>query len=794
MRYVRAILPFMLTVAVVYLLNKSLGGAPALGRLLDPVGGFWANTEDVDRDFSEDFSLSGLEGNASVWFDERLVPHINAENDHDLYYLQGYIHAYFRLWQMDLQTRAAGGRVSELLGEKALTFDRTQRRKGMVYGAEQKLRAMEQDPRTKVALNAYRDGINQFISGLKKKDYPVEYKLMGFSPEPWDNIRTALLLMYMADDLTGDTHDEGLSYYLSNVLTKEEIDFYFPEKIAGSTPVIPTGTKYLAATLPVSQVPENPWADLIFKTPPKDDAENGKGSNNWVVAGARTKSGKPILCNDPHLGLNLPSLWFEVQLTAPGVNVYGVSLPGAPGVVIGFNDNISWGFTNNYRDVKDFYTIDVLDENNYRFNSRPKPFIKRIETIKIKDKADYIDTVNYTIHGPLAYDKTFEEPNGIEQPLAITWMAHKESNELLSLYLINRATNYESYVAGIGYFHCPAQNFIYSDITGNIALCGQGQYINKWKGQGKYIMKGTDSSTLWGQMIPVAENPHAFNPQQGFLSSANQNVTDSTYPYWYNGKFSEFRAWRINEALDTLSNVTVQDMFKLQNDNHSVLARTILPYLIDIVGRTAPAGDDYIQLLKNWDYNYDANSEAATVFQVWWSILHPAIWKDVFKKSPDGMLPLSERTVQIMLQHKEKLGDLDKKIAVSYIKAIDSLNKLRAENGIAWWQVKNTTINHLAKLTPFSYSNLHNGGWGNTVNAMKGNHGPSWRMVVEMKDIPEGYGVYPGGQSGNPGSKYYATFLDKWVAGEYYKLSFVSRQQQPAPDWIKYKWNLTKSK
>lgn len=792
MRFIRAILPLMLTVIVVYLLNAPLGSVPALGRLLDPVSGFWANAEDADKDFNTDIALEGVKGDAQVWFDERLVPHITAGNDYDLYYLQGYIHAYFRLWQMDLQTRAAGGRVSELLGEKALNYDRTQRRKGMVYGAEQKLRAMEADPRTKVALDAYRDGINHYISSLKKREYPVEYKLMGFEPTPWDNIRTALLLMYMADDLTGDTHDIGLSYYLNNVLTQEEIDFYFPEKIPNSTPVIPAGTLFPAATLPIPQVPAVKfWADVKFKAP-KDETEEGKGSNNWVVGGARTQSGKPILCNDPHLGLNLPSLWFEVQLTAPGVNVYGVSLPGAPGVVIGFNDNISWGFTNNYRDVKDFYTIDVIDENNYRFNGEPTAFKKRVEVIKIKGKPDFTDTVNYTIHGPVAFDNNFEEPNGIVQPLAITWMAHRESNELLSLYLVNRAVDYSTYVDAISYFHCPAQNFIYSDIQGNIALWGQGQYINKWRGQGKYIMRGDDSSTLWGGQIPVNENPHAFNPAQGFLSSANQNVADSTYPYWFNGKFSEFRSWRINEALDTIKNVTVQDMFRLQNDNHSVLARTILPYLIDVLGRNGAASDDYMQLLKQWNYNYDANSEAATVFQVWWSILHPAIWKGVLKISPDGMLPLSERTVQIMLNNKERLGDLDKTIIVSYNKAVDSLNKLRADKGIAWWQVKNTTVGHLAKLAPFSYTNLKNGGWGNTVNAMKGNHGPSCRMVVEMNSVPEGYGIYPGGQSGNPGSKYYATFLDKWVEGEYYRLSFVGAKQKPQRDRVKYTWHITK--
>lgn len=791
MRLLRAILPLMLTVFIVYWLNKPVGTNPALGALLDPVGGFWVSAEAVDKDFNTNLGFDNLSSNAEVWFDDRLVPHIKADNDYDLYFLQGYVHAYFRLWQMDLQTRAAAGRVCELLGDRALKYDREQRRKGMVYGAEKKLLAMEGDPRSKTALDAYRDGVNKYIATLDAKHYPLEYKLMGFAPEEWNNIKTALLLMYMADDLTGEVHDIPLSYYLKNLLTEEEIEFYFPEKILGSTPVIPTGTQYNNPSLNIPAIPAGDiWADIKIPEAPKDNTETGKGSNNWVVAGTRTKNGKPILCNDPHLALNLPALWYEVQLTAPGINVYGVSLPGAPGVVIGFNDKISWGFTNNYRDVKDYYAIETKNSDNYNFNGNAVAFEKRVEVIKIKGKPDFIDTVNYTIHGPVLYDNNFKEPNGIQQPLALKWMAHKESNELLSLYLLNRADDYDSYVNAIGYFLCPAQNFIYADVAGNIALWGQGQYINKWKGQGKYIMQGKDSSTLWGALIPVAENPHAVNPAQGYLSSANQNVSDSSYPYWYNGRFNEYRALRINEALDTIKDVTVADMFRLQNDEHSILARTILPYMLQVM-QANNVIDDNLKELGQWNYNYQAESEMASVFQIWWSVLYPAIWADVFKKSPNGMLPLPERTVQIILNDKGRIQDVDKKIIASYKKAADSIGKLKQQS-LQWYNVKNTSVTHLAKLTPFSYTGLKTGGWGNTVNAMKGSHGPSWRMVVQMNDVPEGYGVYPGGQSGNPGSKYYADFIDKWAKGEYYKLTFTGNGQAPAAATVKYTWHITK--
>lgn len=577
MKKVLALIPLMLTAAAVYWLDKPAGELPSIGRLLDPVAGFWANAEPKDKDFYAKLSFDELSEKATVWFDDRLVPHIHAENDHDLYFIQGYIHAGFRLWQMDLQTRAAAGRISELLGEKAINYDKGQRRKGMVYGAERCLKVMESDPRIKVVLDAYRDGINAYISQLTYADYPVEYKLMSFKPEKWDNLRTALLLMYLSDDLTGETNDIALTYYRQLGLSPQQLDFFFPEKIMGSKPVVPAGTIFTAPSMEIPPTPDSPFAKIRFRGQPVAEDQTGKGSNNWAVSGSRTLTGKPILCNDPHLALNLPSIWYEMQLTAPGVNVYGVSLPGAPGVLIGFNDNIAWGFTNNYRDVKDFYAIDELNDKEYMFNGSARKFEVRSETIKVKGKAGVVERIRFTVHGPLIYDKEHVSPDSTTEPLALRWMAYDAGTELLSLYLLNRATNYTDYRAAAAYFRCPGQNFIYADTKNNIAITGQGQFVNKWPGQGKFVMRGTDSSTLWASNIPMAENPAVLNPGQGYLVSANQSVTDTTYPYWYNGKFDEFRAWRINEVLDTMRIARAEDMFLLQNDVHSVLARNVLP-------------------------------------------------------------------------------------------------------------------------------------------------------------------------------------------------------------------------
>lgn len=823
MRAVAAFMVTTLTVVLVFALDKPWGSLPALGKLLDPVNGWAANAEPVNKDFNADISLNGLHQPMQVWWEDRMVPHIHAQNDHDLYYTLGYIHACFRLWQMDLQTRAAAGRLGEVIGEKMvkdpatgkernviLDFDRTQRRKGMVYGAENSLKAMEAEPRTKQMLDAYTAGINQYIHSLSYKELPLEYKLMSFEPEPWTNLKCALLMKSMADDLTGYTEDFPLSV-LREQLSKEDFDYLYPLRTPGSIPVIPEGTSYEKPSLELPNVPEGElWTKFPISkshvsnlTSHISDYETGIGSNNWAISGSKTQSGAPILCNDPHLGLNLPSLWFEVQLTAPGMNVYGVSLPGAPGVIIGFNDSISWGLTNNYRDVKDFYEIEKTDNASYRFDGKQLPFDKRIEIIKIKGKPDFIDKVNYTLHGPVLYDETFDDPLKSKKNIALTWMAHRGTNELLSIYLLNKAENYKEFTDALMYFQCPAQNFVYADRQNNIAMWGQGQFINKWKNQGRYVMKGNTSATLWGKDIPMRENPHVLNPPQEYLASANQMTTDNTYPYWYNGYFSDFREWRINEMLKEIDKVDIAHMKEMQNDEVSFLVQkiSIELHLIlepDLLGSIC--GESYVALIPE----LFPQNMSATRFQISWSFLYKNIWEDEFSNIPQALYPKEERTMQLLLtdssskfyddKQTEKTETLRDIVQRSFEQTKDSMDKLKKQLGtLEWYKVKGTQLTHLAKIDAFSYKDLKIGGWGNTINAVKKTHGPSWRMIVEMgKEKIKAYGVYPGGQSGNPGSRFYGTFVNNWVEGKYYDLLFLAPDMKKKPAEIKYVWIIDK--
>jgi penicillin amidase len=345
----------------------------------------------------------------------------------------------------------------------------------------------------------------------------------------------------------------------------------------------------------------------------------------------------------------------------------------------------------------------------------------------------------------------------------------------------------------------------YADRAGNIALWGQGQFVNKWKGQGKFIMNGWDSATLWKELIPMTENPHVLNPAQGYVSSANQCVTDSTYPYWYNGHFAELRSWRINQVLGSLQKATVQDMFGLQNDVYSVLASRSLPVLLRYVQQdngVAAKYKKYIDLLSNWDDKLGAESVAATLYQRWWTIFQKDIWSGL-KGIPEDLKPLNERTMQLIQMDSlvdytiggKPFRDAVKETAVrSFTAMAEAYDKDANGKDILWYMDKNTTVAHLTKLPAFSYDHLKIGGWGNTVNATRSDHGPSWRMVVQMGTEIEAYATYPGGQSGNPGSQYYNGFLDHWVEGQYYKLQFLPNAPQQDNKNIRYTWNVSVKK
>ncbi len=814
MRIIPFIITSVITIGLVIALNRQWGTIPPIGKFLSPQVGFWQNAEPINKSFNAELKFPQLKGKAEVYFDERLVPHVFAEHEEDAYFIQGYLHAKFRLWQMDLSARAPAGRLSEVLGKGPLEWDRTIRREGMVYAAERMEDEINKNPDTKMECEAYTAGVNAYIDQLHESQYPLEFKLLNYKPEHWSVLKTALFVKYMAYQQAGPGWDMGRTN-TRDLFTKEDFKKLVPVFPDSLSAVIPNTAENPYPRKPAFDLSIPASADSLYFTYGKDSADftyddkrhKGIGSNNWAVGPSKTQSGRPILCNDPHLNLTLPAYYYEMQIVTPSFNVYGTSFPGIPSIVFGFNDSIAFGFTNSQRDVADYYNIRFRDStmNEYWFNGKWIKSTKKIESIKIRGEKTFFDTVAYTVFGPVEWDRSRPLPDSRKETYpALRWTAHDPSNEAYMFYLLNRAKNYNDYLHAIKFLNCPGLNCIFASKSGDIALWHQGAFPAKWKGQGDFIMPGTDSSYMWRGMIPQEENPHMKNPARGFVSSANQLPADSTYPYYLRGSYDVYRGYVINRYLKSMQDITVDDMKKMQADNYNLKAEFSRSVLIKTdESRLSDDEKKYFEIYKQWDNRNDASSKGATVFHVWWRALQDTIWNDEFGRSsiPQEYIghPDDYTLVESLLRdtaysfidnintpQKETLQDM---LVASLKKTTSILKKKEEEGKLEWAKYRDIKISHLIGIEPFSRFHIPVGGGADIINAVtEFGSGPSWRMIVQLTDTTEAYGIYDGGQSGNPGSKYYDNFIDDWVANKYYKL-WVMKKNEADDERVKWIMN-----
>ncbi len=818
MKYLKPILGIIGLLLVIYLGDSKLGQLPPLMKFFDPYHGFWQNAVAVSAHLPSEVMLEGVSAECRVVMDERGVPHIFASNEHDLYFLQGYLTAQDRLWQMEFQTHAAAGRLSEIIGERTLEFDLEQRRIGMVWAAERALEYMANDTASMQTIQAYTDGVNAFINTLKPQDFPLEYKLLDYAPEQWTLLKSSLLLKYMAKMLN-DTERDRPNTEAFKLLGEDGFYKLFPDQQYLDDPVVPDFAPDTSRLNVENGAPH--LSDANWET--QDIQPHFVGSNNWAVSGARTESGYPILCNDPHLRLTLPSIWYEVQLNAPGINCYGVSLPGSPGVTIGFNDSIAWGVTNAGRDVKNYFALELNEDGSrYSIGHQEHTIAYRVETVKVRGKADVLDTVKYTVYGPIPYSDDSKNEH-----LALRWIAHDPSNELKCFYLLNRAGNHSDYTEALSHYRCPGQNFVYADARNNIAIWQQGKFNISPKNYGRFVMNGNEEGHLTESFIPQRHNPNMLNPARGFVSSANQAPTDTAYPYYYSGVYEEFRNRTINRFLRADSSVSVQDMKDLQLSNKNLLAEEALPILLDLLDTADFQYKEYETLalneLREWDFSNDKELIAPTVFEIWWDELNNLIWDEFNAPEWDQDMYYRYSWEELMKSGKAKIDMRDpryvypnNKVTLALLKDEpnsiyfdhrSSNNSLESAKDIVydsfywtamkfgdiikykynrphWGHYQGTGIQHLARIDAFSSKKLFVGGSEHAPNATTSTHGPSWRMIVELRpDGPVAHGVLPGGQSGNPGSPFYLNSLQKWVDGDYNTLHFLRSAEEQKPEW-----------
>lgn len=536
--------------------------------------------------------LHGLHEPVEVITDRYGVPHIYAQNEDDLFFAQGYIHAQERMWQMELNRRIASGRLAEIFGEIALETDRFARRLGMHRAAAEAAQHLPEH--CKRVLDAYAQGVTAYIE-RNRNNLPVEFTLLHFKPDSWqieDSIKWSKMIGW---NLGGNWETEMIRARIVAKLGPEQA----AKLEAGYDPnhplIIPPGVEYQGINLGLLEQYEQLKQLSGFGMM--------GGSNNWVVDGSMTTTAMPILCNDPHLGQAAPSIWYECHLVAGDINVIGVSFPGTPGIVIGHNQYIAWGLTNAVSDVEDLYIEKFNPENpnQYEYMGKWENAQVVLEEIKVKrSKVPVIEEVRITRHGPilisiphpLQEDKmdknghTGSEP--VDLPLALRWTGLEKYDIIAAVQKLNRATSWEEFREAMRDWDQPPQNVVYADIQGNIGYIMAGAIPIRARGQALLPSPGWTGEYEWTGYIPFDELPQTFNPEQHFIVTANNRVVDDSYPHyitneWLNG----YRAQRIRDLLTSKGKLALSDMANIQADQYSLPAVEIVPHFLQLPGDSA---------------------------------------------------------------------------------------------------------------------------------------------------------------------------------------------------------------
>ncbi|MEL6607083.1 MAG: penicillin acylase family protein [Bacteroidota bacterium] len=776
----------LLTITATILLNIRIGSVPPMGKFLDPVQGVWQNAEAEATLPPTPSTLPGLKEKTVIHIDQHLIPHITAKNDLDLYFAQGYITAFHRLWQMDFLTYAAAGRIAEIVGARALDFDRLQRRRGNLYAAQNTLDQIKKNKNLCNLVQAYVAGVNAYIQSLDYKRLPVEYKLLDYRPEQWTPLKVALIMVQMIDDLCGkDWSVEHTNAF--HQLGKARFDFLFPYYSNPAEPVIPRNTpwKFKPATVktPPLRVPRQMNRHKASST------KRAGGSNNWAVTGKKTATGTPYLANDPHLNMQLPAIWYGIHLQSPTVNVLGGSIPGLPGVIEGFNETIAWGTTNVARNVKDWYVIDFKDDTRreYYYDNLLLKTQQVTEEIKVRGGDTFYDTVVYTHFGPVVYDADFSGQPG-KNNLAMKWLGHHPGQEIWAFYLLNRAKNFREFEQALKHYKMPGQNFAFASVDNEIAMQVAGRFPLRWKDQGRFIMPGNTAAYEWQGWIPQAHTPKIRNPASGYVSSANQRSTDQQYPYHYHHyKEEHYRNRRINQLLRRARAIDEKTMMEWQNDNYDLAAQENLPWMLNHVDKkqlNKPQLAVY-QLLSKWNFCNEADQLAPSVFLAWQDALQAELWKPLQSKQYPMPIPDFYRTMTILKHHARSphldLGEytgVSALVHAAFVAGVEALEAWQTtyQKPYRWGNYRPVYINHLAQI-PSLGVRPQIGGGTNTLNANEGIKGASMRLIVKLAKQPQGWLSYPGGQSGNPGSRYYTNLIEPWCKGEYIPVTLQSPQE-----------------
>lgn len=797
------VLPAVLLVVLLYAGFRPIGPVPPLGPLLDPANGVWASAAATNFPARQRAVIPAVHDSVLVLIDDRGVPHIFASSESDAWRALGYVVARDRLFQMEAQTRAAAGRLTEWAGERALETDRESRALGLAWGAEKKAAAYDRSSPAWQAMEAYADGVNAWISQMRPRDLPLEYRLIRARPIKWEPIHSFYFLSRMS--LTLGLNDATTRRLRAQALVgKAAADALFPVNSPIQEPIQPNGLgspRFDFAELPPPGSPDSQVLDaldarkrMLVALMPSNSGEpsDAVGSNNWAVAPSRSSTRNALLAGDPHLDLTLPSVWYEMHIVVPGkIDAAGVGFPGMPGVVIGFNRNIAWTFTNTGSDVHDFYEekVDKLDHpSRYMLDGSWRDLEKRVERYRGPNGSLLAtDTLYFTHRGPMR--------RILGKWLSMRWTAYEPSHEPDNFMALSHASSVNEWLYAMRDYVAPTQNGLVADKSGNIAIRSSGAYpIRPGDGRGDVIRDGSKSANDWTGFLPVERFPFAMNPAQGFLASANQQPVDPRQNPAYMGSswYSPWRAMRINALLRANASVTPDTMRLYQTDPGSARADLFVPLFLEAAAREDSLGKGTAKLreagklLAEWDRRYVRENRRAVIFEAAMRDLSRRTWDELADSasatSRDGLSLIPEPQMLLELaktpasawwddRRTPAIEDRDAILAASLVAGYDTVVTRNGEPSSDKWMWSNrrkANIRHLLRIPALGVLGVSVQGGPGTLNPSsgEGTQGASWRMVVELGPEIRAWSIYPGGQSGAPGSARYADRLSRWALGQ----------------------------
>jgi len=770
----------------------------------------WPKTDGTAR-------VDGLQVEVTVIRDGWGIPHIYASNSHDLFFAQGYVHAQDRFWQMEFWRRIGSGQLAEILGESGLDSDRFIRTLGWHRTSAQELTQLDEE--TQAALEAYAEGVNAYISTHRRR-LGLEFTILGltgtkFEPEPWTPLNTLTWAKVMAWDLGGNRSNELLRAHIAARLGPSAVSELVPSYPDNYPVIVP----HPLAGATLRAVP-----DAAFDTHalgsgggPSASLRTGLGSNSWVIAGNRTETGTPLLANDTHLGIQMPSIWYEIGLHCDPVgpdcpyNVVGFSFASTPGVIMGHNDHIAWGVTNLEPDVQDLFIERVNPENPNQYEYQGEWLdmeIVREEITVAGEEEPVVVNARITRHGPIINDVA----GGTEgewafgwQPLALSWTALQPGTLMRSVFLLDQASNWKEFREALSYWDAPSQNFVYADVEGNIGYQAPGRIPIRASGDGSSPVPGWTGEYEWVDYIPFDELPRAFNPPEEYIVTANNAVVGPDFPHlltldWAPG----YRARRIVELIEADPSLSLADVQAMQGNSSPVWAEDVLPYLL-VLPSTGPSSSDAyrlaeaLELLRAWDRRAARDSAGAALFEAFRLHLIDLTFGD---ELGEQLLRRARGSVQVTLVNfladeacpwfddvtTPEVETRDEILLRALEEAVEELTETLGRDMAHWrWGDLHTATFENQSLGQsgigpveaiFNRGPVPVDGSIATVNSTgysldspyTVNHITSQRQIVDLEDLTRSVSMHTTGQSGHPFHPHYDDMVDPWRNIEYHTM------------------------